>query len=107
MYLIDVYFNTVKQAERAVEYYAGIVETSDDARSIRDAATIALGAYGAAREAFDSADWPSWGSGWAYNREKELEEERLDTLFDEVDRLTDAANEKAGRQVNFFENFWG
>jgi hypothetical protein len=107
MYRIYNYFDVARQAERAVEHYAGIIETSDDARAIRDAATIALGVYGAARTAFDEAEWPLWGDGWSFNRQMQNEEERLDLLFSEVDRLTDAANEKTGRQVNFFENFWG
>lgn len=107
MYLLDTYFEVVRQAERAVEHYAGIVETSDDARAIRDAATVALGAYGAARTAFDDAEWPSWGDGWSFNRQMQNEEERLDALFNVVDRLTDAADEKTGRKVNFFEKFWG
>lgn len=106
MYRIDTYFNVAKQAERAIAHCSAVVETSDDARAIRDAATVALGAYGAARTAFDNADWPEWGDGWAYNREQQREEERLDALFNEVDRLTDAANEKTRSQVNFFENFW-
>jgi hypothetical protein len=107
MYSIYNYFDVARQAERAVEYYAEIIETANDAQSIRDAATIALGAYGAARTAFNEAEWPSWSDGWSFNRQMQNEEERLDSLFSEVDRLTDAANEKTGRQVNFFENFWG
>ena len=101
------YFDVMRQAARAIEHYAGIVDTSDDTRAIRDAATVALGAYGAARTAFENADWPDWGDGWAYNREQQREEERLDTLFNVVDRLTDAADEKTMRRVNFYENFWG
>ena len=107
MYQINAYFNVIRQAECAVAHYAVIIETSDDVRTIRDAATIALGAYGAARTAFDDAEWPSWGDGWSFNRKMQNEEERLETLFRTVDRLADAANEKTGRQVNFFENFWG
>ena len=107
IYRIYNYFDVARQAERAVAHYAGIVETTDDARAMRNAATVALGAYRAARTAFDDAEWPEVGDGWGYNTEMQREEERLDELFRTVDRLTDAANEKTGWQVNFFENFWG
>lgn len=107
MYLVRVYYDIAKRAERAIAHYSAIVETSTNATEILNSATVALGAYGAARVAFDEAEWPSWGDGWAYNREMQNEEERLDALFNVVDRLTDAAIEKTGCQVNFWENFWG
>lgn len=55
---INAYFNVIRQAERAVAHYAGIIETSNDVRAVQGAATIALGAYGAARTAFEDAEYP-------------------------------------------------
>lgn len=106
MYQINIYFETATNAERAVAHYSTIIETSTNAPEILNSATVALGAYGAARTAFEDAAWPSWDDGWSYNLEMKREEERLDSLFRQVGRLIDLANEKTGRQINFFEKFW-